>query len=734
MPKQKPGGRGFGVGRETKVPDPTRVADAAPAARPEAPPGGGPAGGPPSRPSRPPSRGYTPKSGTRHRKLAETTAIVDASKIGEACPSEVLRRNRAAHQNWNKLFGLLDARTKMASISVDSAHVEEQKKDDAEEIKDAFAKRLLPRLHPKRLGELAVHLKEAYVQEERRSAWHRAGAKLNIMRSFKRPVTPMERKIGRTYEGSEIPLPMDESGYRFDRQHHKQTRRAQLALKSMAVDTSPRNEMKFLANVHELSRLRFAVRAPAAPLSARAYPDAVCQPAILAELASGSESARPTAALRFRAPGGFVNGSGLEFQGARSSMRPMLPANTARRPKAVFGEREHKMLPDSHFAMGAFRSDRDYADEERNDDDGWRMYYRETRALDAAAAVRAELIAAGKMDANGKRLRTPILGAGRDGKGGKGGSGGKGNDDRYEGGDGYANAVAKRGSYRDVDLDAVFGSTRAGGDDDDDDSDLDDDSILPHALFDKNTFGSKHAEGECISGIVTSWSDGPDFGWIQPDDGGEELIGPLASITDGDMLKQGARVKFVRVQGDNGGGLRACAIVGGHWKDGGDGSGRRGGGGSGLGGFGLGTGGRFAANSLRGGHGGDHCPWEDPAVASMMSELDKRIGYGGDGQSWGGGGDGGDGANGGHGADGSDGNGGMSRASAYDWYLDASGGAGCLMPGGGGEDFPFPHPYARHCLAPSRSSGPCLSTDPRLHIECHADRTRPIPTSTLVQT
>jgi len=79
------------------------------------------------------------------------------------------------------------------------------------------------------------------------------------------------------------------------------------------------------------------------------------------------------------------------------------------------------------------------------------------------------------------------------------------------------------------------------------------------------------------TGIALRWfSSG--YGFIKPDDGDEDLFCHFRSITDGNMLKEGSAVQFVKKFDERKGRLQAYDVTGGcSDEDGGRGKGRRGG-------------------------------------------------------------------------------------------------------------------------------------------------------------
>jgi cold shock CspA family protein len=78
-------------------------------------------------------------------------------------------------------------------------------------------------------------------------------------------------------------------------------------------------------------------------------------------------------------------------------------------------------------------------------------------------------------------------------------------------------------------------------------------------------------------GIAGRWND-RGFGFIKPDDGGEDIFCHFSSITDGNALAEGSEVHFIKRYDDRKGKDRAEEVTGGIQDD------RNGGGGGGGGG------------------------------------------------------------------------------------------------------------------------------------------------------
>jgi len=99
-----------------------------------------------------------------------------------------------------------------------------------------------------------------------------------------------------------------------------------------------------------------------------------------------------------------------------------------------------------------------------------------------------------------------------------------------------------------------------------------------------------------VSGIAQRWNE-KGFGFIKPDDGGEDLFCHFSNIEDGNALARDSKVYFVKVFDETKGKERAEQVVGGIQED------RNGGGGGGYGGGGYGGGG-YGGGGYGGGKGG----------------------------------------------------------------------------------------------------------------------------------
>jgi len=92
--------------------------------------------------------------------------------------------------------------------------------------------------------------------------------------------------------------------------------------------------------------------------------------------------------------------------------------------------------------------------------------------------------------------------------------------------------------------------------------------------------------GNKSTGVALRWNQ-KGFGFIKPDDGGDDLFCHFSSILDGKQLKEGATVEFIKKYDDRKGKERAEEVTGGCAEEdeyGGGGGGYGGGGGSGSGG------------------------------------------------------------------------------------------------------------------------------------------------------
>merc|ERR1711934_1342856 len=69
-------------------------------------------------------------------------------------------------------------------------------------------------------------------------------------------------------------------------------------------------------------------------------------------------------------------------------------------------------------------------------------------------------------------------------------------------------------------------------------------------------------EGGKLTGVACRWND-RGFGFIKPNDGGEDLFCHVSSIEDGNMLREGDTVEYEKVFDDRKGKYRAEKVTGG---------------------------------------------------------------------------------------------------------------------------------------------------------------------------
>eukprot|EP00290_Baffinella_frigidus_P056099 CAMPEP_0180357926 /NCGR_PEP_ID=MMETSP0989-20121125/10227_1 /TAXON_ID=697907 /ORGANISM="non described non described, Strain CCMP2293" /LENGTH=199 /DNA_ID=CAMNT_0022348277 /DNA_START=45 /DNA_END=644 /DNA_ORIENTATION=+ len=105
-------------------------------------------------------------------------------------------------------------------------------------------------------------------------------------------------------------------------------------------------------------------------------------------------------------------------------------------------------------------------------------------------------------------------------------------------------------------------------------------------------------DGKMESGIAKHWND-KGFGFIKPDDGGEDIFCHFSAITDGKCLVAGSKVEYIKSYDERRGKYRAEELTGGAPEDN---NGYRGGGGGG-GGYG---GDRGGGGGYQGGGGGGY--------------------------------------------------------------------------------------------------------------------------------
>ena len=73
-------------------------------------------------------------------------------------------------------------------------------------------------------------------------------------------------------------------------------------------------------------------------------------------------------------------------------------------------------------------------------------------------------------------------------------------------------------------------------------------------------------DGEKATGVACKWND-KGYGFIKPDDGGEDLFCHFSSIQDGNMLQEGNAVQYIKVYDQQKGKDRAEQVTGGCQED-----------------------------------------------------------------------------------------------------------------------------------------------------------------------
>ena len=94
----------------------------------------------------------------------------------------------------------------------------------------------------------------------------------------------------------------------------------------------------------------------------------------------------------------------------------------------------------------------------------------------------------------------------------------------------------------------------------------------------RDSGGGGGGGGKREFGIADRWND-KGFGFIKPDDGGEDIFCHFSAILDGKCLIKGSKVEYAKIWDDRRGKERASDVTGGAPEDQGGGYGDRGGGG-----------------------------------------------------------------------------------------------------------------------------------------------------------
>ena len=183
-----------------------------------------------------------------------------------------------------------------------------------------------------------------------RSALRRLGTRAILgqraAKALSHPPPNLERQASDTW-GETLPAPVARAAERFDEAQRRSRRQARLAIRATKDDpASPRAAVDFELYLSELFWARYSLDAPVEH-QVEAYPDAVWGVGldrIGNSTAGGDTRKRPDYA-------------GIAFTGSpeagKTPVRPKLPAlrNAAQRPTT------YTLLPDSHFALGAFGND-----------------------------------------------------------------------------------------------------------------------------------------------------------------------------------------------------------------------------------------------------------------------------------------------------------------------------------------------------------------------------------------
>ena len=190
----------------------------------------------------------------------------------------------------------------------------------------------------------------------------------NLAKTFRRPLTPLETKATRVFTSADVPPPVAQSSVRFDRHHHGQARRGKLALKQLEDEPhSRKKQAAFKQMVNEISRSRYVLDAPVAR-GAAIYPDPVwgVEPE---RLRSPPTTLKRQDRVQSSVGTEFAVGYHVHRGQKIKSHRPLLPA-----PRGKSMVNIHKLLPDSHFALGNFHQD-DGPDCWRENDETRRIRY-----------------------------------------------------------------------------------------------------------------------------------------------------------------------------------------------------------------------------------------------------------------------------------------------------------------------------------------------------------------------
>lgn len=218
------------------------------------------------------------------------------------------------------------------------------------ELEDQAAHESAPRIDmSNRFGSLPTGIRDEF---DASSMWRLANQQINRSRAMIRPLSPLESKTQRTFATQAgPPLPVARSSVKFDKKHHGQARRAKLALKQLDLDpTHTGKEDEFRRATKDLARSRYFIDADVEWGGATVYPDPVWG-------VSPERVHTPAGKPGRNEPREDVS-SGIEFSVSYNRHRGYNIKSQAMKmpcPRRIKKRINiHKLLPDSHYALGAF--------------------------------------------------------------------------------------------------------------------------------------------------------------------------------------------------------------------------------------------------------------------------------------------------------------------------------------------------------------------------------------------
>ena len=309
-----------------------------------------------------------PTSSTAAQLASHSGGVLFDGPHGLAIPGWSMEETRkigqrlAAEEEWrrlgSKLWALVAMRTfadeggwTAAKQQAGHSRLLQRRKEAEGEVSSTQPQEGGPRMDmSNRFGAVPTSVRDEF---DAVSLWKSSRLRITRSRALIRPLSPLEIKAGRAYAASEgPPIPVSQSSIRFDRSHHGQARRAKLALKQLEDD--PVNAIKqgeFRNSLAELSRTRYVIAADVERGGASVYPDEVW----------GVQPERIQAAAARAGRFAWHNSSGIEFSVSYNRHRGANITTQALKmpsPRRAARKRNvHKLLPDSHFALGAFNAD-----------------------------------------------------------------------------------------------------------------------------------------------------------------------------------------------------------------------------------------------------------------------------------------------------------------------------------------------------------------------------------------